>query len=100
MWLHRVTPDPFQVDKISESNIGQHADSMFHYQYEVVAKFDRFGNGARRSDFEVGVSWSDVEEFLSRFEQLAHPGAIEIQQALKIFRALTESGWKPPQISN
>ena len=100
MWLHRVTPDPFQSDRISQSNIGQHASATAVIDGEVIAKFDRFGNGARRSDFEVGVAWSDVERFISEFSQAQHPAARALQSALKLANALGEAGWTPPEISN
>jgi hypothetical protein len=100
MWLHRVTPDPFQPDKISESNIGQPADSIAVSHAGLVAKFDRFGNGARRSDFEVGIDWDDVERFVAQFSQAKYPRAIEFESALKLARALAVEGWKAPEISN
>jgi len=101
MWLHRVTPDPFQASKISESNIGQYADSMATSRSgELIAKFDRFGNGARRSDFEVGISWSDVERFIANFSQAKHPDAMAFKNALELANTLTTAGWKPPEFSN
>jgi hypothetical protein len=99
MWLHRVTPDPFQIDKVSPSSIGQQADSIFSYKYVVVAKFDRFGNGARRSDFEVGIGWSDVEEMILQFSRLKHPAAVELDNAMKLAKALAQAGWTPTEAS-
>jgi hypothetical protein len=100
MWLHRVTPDPFQMDKISPSNIGQFADRTSIRGNELIAKFDRFGNGARRSDFEVGVDWSDVEKLIAEFSRAKHPAAMEFESALELARALAAAGWKPPEISS
>jgi hypothetical protein len=88
------------MDKISPSNIGQHADSMSVRGDELVAKFDRFGNGARRSDFEVGVDWSDIEQLIAQFSRAKHPAALELKSALELARALAIAGWKPPEISN
>ena len=100
MLLHRVTPDPFQVSKISESNVGQYPDSITCVSEMATAKFDRFGNGSRRSDFELYIDWSDIEELISRFSQVGNPAAIELQNALKASRALTVAGWRPPEPSN
>jgi hypothetical protein len=67
---------------------------------ELVAKIDRFGYGARRSDFEVRMEWSDIEQFIAHFSQAKHPAAVEFESALKLTRALAAEGWKPPEISN
>lgn len=67
---------------------------------EVVAKFDRFGNGARRSDFEVGIDWQDVERLIAHFSQAKYPEAMALESALKLANTLAEIGWKPPEISN
>ena len=67
---------------------------------ELISKFDRFGNGARRSDFEVGIDWSDIEKFIAYFSQAKHPAAVAFESALELARALAAAGWKPPEISN
>ena len=55
MWLHRVTPDPFENSKWETSAIGQQPDSTIVQNGTLVASFDRFGKGARRSDFQVAI---------------------------------------------
>jgi hypothetical protein len=65
----------------------------------VRTHFKRFGNGARKSDFEVLSYWSDVEQLIDLFCQAGHPQAIEISQALKLAAAMREAGWEP-KISN
>ena len=98
MLLHRVTTNPFEGGDISSHNIGQYADSVETWGDELVAKFERFGNGARRSDFEVKISWSDVEAFISVFRQMKRPEALELEQALCLAKAAKEAGWNPLKI--
>jgi len=99
MYLHRVTPDPFENSKWETSAMGQQADSLFFRRDALVANFDRFGKGNRRSDFEVEIEWSDVEEMIVQFSKAKHPSAIELASAVKISKALIEAGWKPPEDS-
>jgi hypothetical protein len=100
MLLHRVTTNPFEGGDISSHNIGQHPDSLVAYTDGVVMKFDRFGNGARRSDFEVTINWSDIEQIITEFCRAKNPEALEFRAALKLSKALKETGWRPPEISN
>jgi hypothetical protein len=100
MLLHRVTLNPFEGGDISSHNIGQYAGSAAISGTDLILKFDRFGTGARRSDFEVTISWSDVEQFIATFSQARHPEALEFKNALQLAKALKEAGWRPPEISN
>jgi len=100
MLLHRVTVNPFEGGDISSHNIGQDADSLGISGTELIAKFDRFGTGARRSDFELTISWSDVEQIIAQFSKAKNPEAVELQNALQLARSLKEAGWRPPEISN
>jgi hypothetical protein len=100
MLLHRVTINPFEGGVISSHNIGKYADSFASWGSEVIATFKRFGNGARRSDFEVKFSWADVEQLIAEFSEAKHPEAVELQNALQLAKALKEAGWRPPEISN
>lgn len=96
MLLHRVTPDPFQDDKISPSNIGQYADSTVCSGDFLVAKFDRFGNGARRSDFELTIDWPEIESFIAAFAKEKTPAAVELKQALDLLKMMKDAGWSAP----
>jgi hypothetical protein len=78
MWLNRVTPDPFENSKLETSAMGQEANRLKINGDSLLAKFDRFGNGARRSDFEVEISWNDIEEFISQFRTAGHQSAVEL----------------------
>jgi|SRR5580704_4883283 hypothetical protein len=100
MLLHRVTTNPFEGGDISSHNIGQDADAVVAHGSAVIARFDRFGNGARRSDFELTIHWSDVEQLIAEFSEAKHPEAVELQNALQLAKALKEVGWRPPEISN
>jgi hypothetical protein len=108
MWLLRVTPDPFANSKIDDSkSMGQRADEcemmtsgyMGELSPHTRTHFKRFGNGARRSDFEVISHWEDVEQLIELFCNAGHPQAIKITEALKLAAAARESGWEP-KISN
>lgn len=98
MLLHRVTPDPFQIDKISPSNIGQYPDSIVCHGGCLVAKFDRFGNGARRSDFELTIDWSEIEVFIGAIAEEKDPAAVELKLALELLKMMKEAGWSAPAI--
>jgi hypothetical protein len=100
MWLHRVTPDPFENSKSETSALGQSVDEWTGYQGVVIAKFNRFGLKSRRSDFEVQFEWSDIEELIARFSAAKHPSAVELQGAIHLAKVLVTAGWKPPEISN
>ncbi|MFZ5715909.1 MAG: hypothetical protein ACOY3N_24025 [Bradyrhizobium sp.] len=100
MLLHRVTPDPFQIDKISPSNIGQNQDSIVCYGGCLVAKFDRFGNGARRSDFQLTIDWSEIEAFIGVFAEEKNPAAVELKAALDLLKVMKEAGWSAPAIAS
>jgi hypothetical protein len=47
----------------------------------VMVPFYKFGGQwlMRRPDFEVEVSWADVEKLISAFEKMHHPKAQRIQ---------------------
>jgi hypothetical protein len=48
----------------------------------VVASFPRFGAGKKRqSDFEVGVTWEDVEAIIKKFCEAGKPKALTLQEA-------------------
>jgi hypothetical protein len=100
MFLNRVTPDPFENSKSETSAMGQQADRLIVRGDTLLAKFDRFGNGARRSDFEVEINWRDIEELVAQFSAAKHPSAIELESAIKLAKALITAGWRPPEISN
>jgi hypothetical protein len=104
--LHRVTPDPFE-------NYSYHSEGKFLGQpsegFEVttwgftegelfvVASFPRFGGGKKRaSDFEVGVTWKDVEAIIEKFCEASKPEAVALQEAVKLATAARELGWRPP----
>lgn len=97
MWLNRVTPDPFENSKLESSNMGQEEDRVLSSNTGAVTfKFDRFGNGSRRSDFEVEISWRDVERLVAEFCKAKLPEALELQHALEVSKALKGAGWTPP----
>jgi len=100
MLLHRVTTNPFEGGDISSHNIGQKADNLSGEGGLVVAKFNRFGNGARRSDFEVQIYWEDVERLIAIFSKGNNPFAKELENALLLAKAVKEAGWREPEISN
>jgi hypothetical protein len=104
MQLLRVTPDPFADYKFDDSkSIGQEADGcqmmtggyMGDMSPHTRTHFKRFGNGARRSDFEVVSHWENVEQLIGLFCNAGHPQAIEIRDALKLAAAARGSGWEP-----
>lgn len=100
MWLNRVTPDPFENSKLETSAMGQQADRLVVRGGTLAAKFDRFGNGKRRSDFEVEIDWADVEEIITQFSAAKHPNAIELEHAVKLAKAVIAAGRSPQKISN
>jgi hypothetical protein len=100
MWLNRVTPDPFENSKLETSAMGQEADKLKINGDTLLAKFDRFGNGSRRSDFQVEISWEDIEEFIAQFRAAGHQNAVEFDNAIKLAKAVLMAGWRPPEISN
>ena len=104
MDLNRVTPDPFANSKIDAGKfLGQSADGselmidgyLGTQSIVVRTHFKRFGNGSRKSDFEVLSYWTDVEELIDLFCEAGHPQAVEIKEALKLAAAVRESGWEP-----
>jgi hypothetical protein len=63
----------------------------------VVAEFPRFGGGKKKSDFQVGVRWEDVQTIIQRFGEAGHPEAIAVREAMKLAAAAKELGWQPPK---
>ena len=57
----------------------------------VAVLFHRFGGLwlSRRSDFEVEVTWRDVEKLIDEFYKMRHPKAQEIR-ALRLFHINSE----------
>jgi hypothetical protein len=37
---------------------------------------------------------------IAQFSRANHPSAMELEHAIKLSKAVTAAGWKPPEISN
>jgi hypothetical protein len=63
----------------------------------VATSFPRYGGGTKhQSDFEVEVTWEDVETILETFCKTDHPEAIAIREAQRLALAAKGLGWRPP----
>lgn len=108
MDLHRVTPDPFANSKIDDEKVTGLSSDDFQLMRDgylglasplVRTHFNRFGNGARKSDFEVFTYWNDIERLLELFASAGHPDAVELVQARKLARAAKNAGWEPANLN-
>ena len=106
MYLHRVTPtwdwtEPFDGRYLGrDSHDYRTTKSGFIEDQEwiIVVNFPRFGGGERRkSDFEVGMRWDDVEKIIEKFREAGRAEAIAIQEARKLTTAAKELGWCAPE---
>jgi hypothetical protein len=87
MHLHRVTPT-WDIEPPSggqflgiTSEDCQAKESPFWGESDwlVSVRFPRFGGGEKRqSDFEVLVTWEDVEKIVARFCETGRPEAIGV----------------------
>jgi hypothetical protein len=94
MYLHRVTPTWEGAEPLGGVFLGQEHDKFepgFSGERDpiVVVKFDRFGGGTKRhSDYEVGVSWEDVEKIIQLFCESGRTEAANIRHALDLAEAV------------
>ena len=64
----------------------------------VVAEFPHFGeSGQYRADFEVEITWADVETIIKQFCDVHHSEAVALQEAVKLATAMRELGWMSPK---
>lgn len=105
MYLHRTTYNPFADYDYAPG--GQFAGLVrknyralrpySNSEWYVATDFDRFGAGTKRqSDFQVGVSWEDVENIITKFCEIGHQEAIAVREARKLAAAVKQLGWQEP----
>jgi len=106
MHLRCVTPDPFRKQDDPSRDDGFSGSLSDDYRADtwlgrigvVIARFPRFGGGEhRQSDFDVYVSWEDVEKILEKFCEAKHAEAIALQEARKLAEAIKDAGWRKQQ---
>jgi hypothetical protein len=56
----------------------------------IYARFAKFGNGDETSDFDLYISWDDIERAIGSFAELGHPDAIRVGKAMKLAKAVAE----------
>jgi hypothetical protein len=97
MHLNRTTnPNPKDGDFAGEFS-NRFAESRCSGNMTVATSFPRYGLGIKhQSDFEVHVTWDDVEKILEIFCKSNHPEAIAIREAQRLAIAAKSLGWRPP----
>jgi hypothetical protein len=61
------------------------------------SRFSTIWGGQKKSDFQVEVSWEDVEKIIHRFCEVGQPDALALQEAMRLAAAIKELGWQPPE---
>jgi hypothetical protein len=91
MHLNRTTPQPFKRGSEDGTFAGAISEdyrvaisNFVDGAQVVIADFPRYGEGSRRSDFEVEVRWDDVEKILEKFCEGSNPEAIALREARKL----------------
>lgn len=101
MYLSRITPpwkEGFSGTVIDNYKIAQSDFDEGTGDWIVVAEFPHFGEAERhRSDFEVEITWSDIETIIEKFCDISHPGAVSLREAAKLATAMRGIGWIPPK---
>jgi hypothetical protein len=93
------TPDEHPDNHIQEAYYAEPVEDALGAEYSTLkARFPRFGRGTqRRSDFEVEITWLDVQQFVRTFMEMEHPQALQIRRMLKVVDAIENAGWHPTE---
>lgn len=101
MYLSRITPpwkEGFSGRVTDNYKIAQSDFDEGTGDWIVVAEFPHFGEAERhRSDFEVEITWADIETIIEKFSDISHPGAVSLREAAKLATAMRGIGWIPPK---